>query len=117
MNMHTDNLMHTYICVHIYIYVYTCIYICMYLHMYIYAYILCRCFIFCMSTKILWGGRWQDETGAGSGEDMEQLFSYLSKWGFTTRNMLAYSKIEWYLMCVHIHAFNSYKCRKRGVFN
>ena len=43
--------------------------------------------------KILWGGRWHDETGAGSGEDMEQLFSYLSKWGFTTRNMLAYSKV------------------------
>ena len=43
--------------------------------------------------KVLWGGQWHDKTGVGSAEDMEQLFSYLSKWGFTTRNMLAYSKI------------------------
>ena len=43
--------------------------------------------------KILWGGRWQDGAGSGSGEDMELLFSYLSQWAFPTRNMLAYSKI------------------------
>jgi len=43
--------------------------------------------------KILWGGRWQDGAGSGSGEDMELLFSYLSQWAFPTRNMLAYSKV------------------------
>jgi len=29
------------------------------------------------------GGRWQENSAAGSGEDMELLFSYLSRWGLT----------------------------------
>ncbi|XP_065909643.1 uncharacterized protein [Dysidea avara] len=44
--------------------------------------------------QILWGGRWQDGAGSGSGEDMELLFSYLSQWAFPTRNMLAYRREE-----------------------
>ncbi|XP_065895222.1 uncharacterized protein [Dysidea avara] len=43
--------------------------------------------------SVLWGGRWQDESGAGSGEDMELLFSYLSRWGLT-KYMLAYRREE-----------------------
>lgn len=41
--------------------------------------------------QILWSGRWQDgaAAAAGAGEDMEQLFSYLSRWNSTTKNMSA----------------------------
>lgn len=37
------------------------------------------------------GGRWQDGAAGSSGEDMEQLFSYLSRWGFPTKAMTAAS--------------------------
>ncbi|XP_065919720.1 uncharacterized protein [Dysidea avara] len=36
---------------------------------------------------IIWGGRWQDGAAGGSGEDMEQLFSNLSRWAFSTKNV------------------------------
>ena len=39
--------------------------------------------------QILWGGRWQNGAAAGAGEDMEQLFSYMSRWSSTTKNMHA----------------------------
>lgn len=42
--------------------------------------------------QVLWGGQWKDGSGGGSGEDMELLFSYLSRWGFITENMLSYRK-------------------------
>ena len=48
----------------------------------------CMWDIFCFS-QILWGGRWQVGAGAGAGEDMEQLFSYLSRLGITTKNNTA----------------------------
>lgn len=38
--------------------------------------------------QILWGGRWQHGAGGGAGEDMEQFFSYMSRWGSSTKNML-----------------------------
>ena len=38
-----------------------------------------------------WGGRWQDGAAGGSGEDMEQIFSYLSRWRFATKSMTAAS--------------------------
>ncbi|XP_065891337.1 uncharacterized protein [Dysidea avara] len=38
--------------------------------------------------QILWGSRWQDGAGGGAGEDMEQFFSYISRWGSTSKNML-----------------------------
>jgi len=44
-----------------------------------------------MHQQILWGGRWQDGAAGGSGEDMEQLFSYMSRWGFATKTMTAAS--------------------------
>ena len=40
--------------------------------------------------KVLWGARWQDGAGAGSGEDMELFFSYISRWSSSTKYMLAY---------------------------
>ena len=45
----------------------------------------------CLQKQILWGGRWQDGAAGSSGEDMEQLFSYLSRWGFSTKTMTAAS--------------------------
>jgi len=39
--------------------------------------------------KILWGGRWQEGAAYGSGEDMEQLFSNLSRLNATTKYMCA----------------------------
>ena len=47
---------------------------------------------------MLWGARWQDGAGAGSGEDMELFFSYISRWGPSTKYMLAYrTYMEHYL--------------------
>ena len=39
--------------------------------------------------QVLWGGRWQPNSAAGAGEEMEQLFSYLSRFNFTTKYMNA----------------------------
>ena len=39
--------------------------------------------------QIIWGGRWQDGAAGGSGEDMEQLFSNLSRWTFSTKMLSA----------------------------
>ena len=39
--------------------------------------------------QIIWGGRWQDGAASGSGEDMEQLFSNLSRWAFSTKMLSA----------------------------
>ena len=42
--------------------------------------------------QLLWGGRWQEGSAASTGEDMEQLFSYLSRLNVTTKNMNAAGK-------------------------
>ena len=39
--------------------------------------------------QVLWGGRWQPNSAAGAGEEMEQLFSYLSRFNLTTKYMNA----------------------------
>ena len=52
----------------------------------------CDVYTLTLIIKVLWGGRWQDGAAAGSGEDMEQFFSYLSRWSSSTKSMLAYSK-------------------------
>ena len=39
--------------------------------------------------QVLWGGRWQDGAAGGSGKDMEQIFSYLSRLNLTMKNMTA----------------------------
>ena len=39
--------------------------------------------------QILWGGRWQNGAANGAGEEMEQLFSYLSRFNLTTKYMSA----------------------------
>ena len=44
--------------------------------------------------QVLWGGRWQDGAAGGSGEDMEQIFSYLSRWNFTTKTMTAAGRVS-----------------------
>ncbi|XP_072022311.1 uncharacterized protein [Amphiura filiformis] len=37
--------------------------------------------------QIKWGGRYQEGAGTGTGEEMEQFFSHLSRLGSTTKNM------------------------------
>ncbi len=37
--------------------------------------------------QIKWGGRYQSGVGTGSGEEMEQFFSHMSRLGSTTKNM------------------------------
>ncbi|GAQ86445.1 hypothetical protein KFL_002890120 [Klebsormidium nitens] len=37
--------------------------------------------------QAVFGGRWQKGAGAGSGEDMELFFSYMSRFGLVTKNM------------------------------
>eukprot|EP00897_Mesotaenium_endlicherianum_P010228 jgi/Mesen1/9233/ME000595S08637 len=44
--------------------------------------------------QVLWGGRWQEGAAGGAGEDMEQLFSYLSRLNTTTKNMGATRRAE-----------------------
>ena len=39
------------------------------------------------------GGRWQNGSAAAAGEEMEQLFSYLSRFNITTKSMTAASKM------------------------
>ena len=46
-------------------------------------------YLFC-DIKVLWGAQWQDGAGAGSGEDMELFFSYISRWSPSIKYMLAY---------------------------
>ena len=55
----------------------------MYIELYVCTYVI--------NTGVM-GGRWKNGSGGGSGEDMELLFSYLSRWGFVTKNMLSYRK-------------------------
>ncbi|XP_064386631.1 uncharacterized protein LOC135335130 [Halichondria panicea] len=44
--------------------------------------------------QVLWGGRWQPNSAAGAGEEMEQLFSYLSRFNLTTKYMNAAGREE-----------------------
>lgn len=44
--------------------------------------------------QILWGGRWQEGAAGGAGEEMEQLFSYLSRFNITTKYMSAAGREE-----------------------
>ncbi|XP_072041208.1 uncharacterized protein [Amphiura filiformis] len=43
--------------------------------------------------QVKWGGRYQEDAGMGTGEEMEQLFSYLSRLNSTTKNMSAASQM------------------------
>ena len=56
------------------------------------VYIVVALYVYCL--QLLWGGRWQDGAAAGSGEDMELLFSYLSRLNLITKNMSAASKSD-----------------------
>jgi uncharacterized membrane protein YjjP (DUF1212 family) len=38
--------------------------------------------------KVLWGGRWQDGAACSTGEEVEQINSYFSRLGNTTKYML-----------------------------
>ena len=42
-----------------------------------------------ISFQVCWSGRYVDGAGAGSGEDMEQFFSHLSRTSNTTKYMSA----------------------------
>lgn len=39
--------------------------------------------------QILWGGRMQNGSAGSTGEEMEQLFSYMSRLNLTTKNVTA----------------------------
>nr|XP_045622566.1 uncharacterized protein LOC123773113 isoform X2 [Procambarus clarkii]XP_045622567.1 uncharacterized protein LOC123773113 isoform X2 [Procambarus clarkii] len=43
---------------------------------------------------ILYGGRWQEGSGLTSGEEAEQVFSYLSTYNNNTKNMLKAERTE-----------------------
>lgn len=38
--------------------------------------------------QVQWGGRWQDEAGATTGEEVEQINSHFSPLGNSTKHML-----------------------------
>ena len=45
-----------------------------------------------LTLQIKWGGRWQDGSGAVTGEEMEQVNSYISTAGLTTKTMSKHGK-------------------------
>ena len=49
----------------------------------------CKVLITHCNVQVLWGGRWQPNSAAGAGEEMEQLFSYLSRFNLITKYMNA----------------------------
>ena len=59
--------------------------------------------MFNYAVKVLWDARWQDGTGAGSGEDMELFFSYISRWSPSTKYMLAYHMYLKSNLSIHFH--------------
>nr|XP_045585789.1 uncharacterized protein LOC123747608 isoform X4 [Procambarus clarkii] len=44
--------------------------------------------------QVLYGGRWQEGSGLTSGEEAEQVFSYLSRYNNNTKNMLKAERTE-----------------------
>ncbi|XP_045614717.2 uncharacterized protein [Procambarus clarkii] len=47
-----------------------------------------------LKTKVLYGGRWQHGSGLTTGEETEQIFSYMSRYNSTTKNMLKTEREE-----------------------
>ncbi|XP_069176163.1 uncharacterized protein [Procambarus clarkii] len=47
-----------------------------------------------LKTKVLYGGRWQHGSGLTTGEETEQIFSYMSRYNSTTKNMLKAEREE-----------------------
>ena len=54
--------------------------------------------------------RWQVGAGAGAGEDMEQLFSYLSRLGITTKNNTAAGAYTYIHTYIHTYVCTEYVC-------
>ncbi|XP_072016504.1 uncharacterized protein [Amphiura filiformis] len=59
--------------------------------------------------QICWGGRYVEGVGAGSGEDMEQAFSHLSRTGSTTKYMTATGRAD--TITDHVLFWNGRKIR------
>ncbi|XP_046863236.1 uncharacterized protein LOC124456981 [Xenia sp. Carnegie-2017] len=51
------------------------------------------------SCQVIWSGRWQSGAAATAGEEVEQINSYLSRLGSTTKNMTA-SGEYYFLICI-----------------
>lgn len=60
--------------------------------------------------QVLWGGRWQNQAAASTGEDMEQLFSFMSRFNMTTKNMSAVGMIVLVQVKPILHAITCTKC-------
>jgi hypothetical protein len=60
--------------------------------------------------QVLWGGRWQNQAAASTGEDMEQLFSFMSRFNMTTKNMSAAGMIVLVQVKPILHAITCTKC-------
>ena len=59
---------------------------------YLFDFLLLEMFDLLHVMQLLWGGHWQEGSAASTREDMEQLFSYLSRLDVTTKNMNAAGK-------------------------
>ena len=46
------------------------------------------CMLLSFVAKVLWGGRWQQDTGGTTGEEVEQINSHFSRLGNSTKHML-----------------------------
>ncbi|XP_072023238.1 uncharacterized protein [Amphiura filiformis] len=57
--------------------------------------------------QVKWGGRYQEDAGMGTGEEMEQLFSYLSRLNSTTKNMSAANRVD--TITEHVFFWNTRK--------
>ncbi|XP_046861813.1 uncharacterized protein LOC124455130 [Xenia sp. Carnegie-2017] len=62
------------------------------------------------TVEVIWSGRWQSGAAATAGEEVEQINSYLSRLGSTTKNMTASGREE----CITEHLLS---WNKRKILN
>lgn len=54
-----------------------------------------------ISLKVLWGGRWQVGSACSTGEEVEQINSYMSRCGNTTKYMLPEGTSTFSIMSIY----------------
>ncbi|XP_072038895.1 uncharacterized protein [Amphiura filiformis] len=58
-------------------------------------------------SQVKWGGRYQEDAGMGRGEEMEQIFSYLSRLNSMTKNVSAANRVD--TITEHVFFWNTRK--------
>ena len=53
--------------------------------------------------QVIWSGEWLEGTGRSTGEETEQLFSYLSRFGNTTKHQSPESILFYCIYCFYFY--------------